>query len=117
MISVDTAEAVGLVAGRDTLPGRIGLPHEARVSPPETLVGFQPVARIVASGVSLEFRIAPFRQLLAQTHLGEADALGTRKIGIATAEHEFGLVIQGAQELALPPPSRHPGRQRKYRQR
>ena len=56
----------------------------------------------MAGRIGLELRVRPVRQLGAQLLLREAHPLRAGEIGRAAAEHHLGLVVERAQELALP---------------
>ena len=63
---------------------------------------FQPVGRIVPLGVSVELRIGPAREQLADGLLSRLDAPLAVDRRMTAAKRDFGLPVERAQKLALP---------------
>ena len=62
----------------------------------------EPVGGIVALGIGVELRVRPARQRAAQRLLGRLDPRLAVDRRMAAAEHDLGLPVERAQELALP---------------
>ena len=75
---------------------------EAGVLDAPRLLDLEPVGRVVARRIGVEVAVRPVGKFAAQALLGEAHPVGAGDIGGAAAEHDLGLVVERAQELALP---------------
>ena len=80
-------------------------------------IGFEPVIRVVALDETINIRPRPVGGRRAQRRLGGGNAIARSKLRVAAGHHRLSLVIERAQQLALPaiPHGRSNGADVRYR--
>ena len=95
-------EASKPTRGGEPFAGLLGGAHEASVRQLVRQVDLEPIGRIVARDIGVEFFRRPIFDLGAEFRLRSGDALRAVDLGEAAGEHRLGLVIERAQKLRLP---------------
>ena len=80
----------------------VGLADEGGVGELVGQVDAQPVGRIVALEIGVALARRPVGEAVGKLGLGGGDALVAADLAVAAGDHRLGLVVEGAQELALP---------------
>ena len=98
----DALEGMGGGGGGERAPGLVGVADERGVGELVGQIDAQPVGRIVALEVGGALALRPVGERLGEFVLGHGDALVAADLAVAAGDHGLGLVVERAQELALP---------------
>src|SRR5581483_12487286 len=80
----------------------LGAPDEAGVGDLARKIDAQPIGRIVAGEVGLAFRLGPVGERGGKFGLGRGNAPVAADLAVAAGQERLGLVVEGAEKLALP---------------
>ncbi len=98
----DALEGMGGGGGGERAPGLVGIADERGVGELVGQIDAQPVGRIVALEVGGALARRPVGERLGEFGLGRGNALVAADLAVAAGDHGLGLVVERAQELALP---------------
>ena len=98
----DRLEGVAGDAGGERPSRGVGLADEVGVGDLARQVDAEPIGGIVAVEIGGALRLRPVGERLGELVLGGGDAAVAGDLAVAAGDHRLGLVVERAQELALP---------------